>query len=243
MSHEKFVLVSLQEDKAKKLAQVITNDSCRKILDYLSEKSATESQLAKLLGLPISTVHYNLKQLLDGGLVTADEFHYSEKGKEVLHYKLANKYIIIAPRTVYGIKEKLKSILPVILMVAAAAGFIQLFISRYIKMPAITILQATKQTVMRETIVGATDAAREAAPMLAAGAGEMAKAAAPGAANESLSQIVNITTEQILRPEVTSSVISTSGSIFSSITLWFLIGAITALAAYLVADYLRGKGR
>lgn len=124
---EKFLLVSLSESKAKKLAQVVSNETCRKILDYLAEKEATESQLANELAIPISTVHYNLQQLEEAGLVTAEEFHYSEKGREVDHYKLANKYIIIAPKSTYGIKEKLKSILPVALIVAAGAGLIQLF--------------------------------------------------------------------------------------------------------------------
>src|SRR3989338_2621545 len=127
MVKEKFVLVSLQEDKAKKLAQVITNDSCRRILDYLADKESTESELAKNLGLPISTVHYNLKQLVDGGLVVVDEFHYSEKGKEVNHYKIANKYIIIAPKSTWGIKEKLKSLLPVVLIIAAASFILEFF--------------------------------------------------------------------------------------------------------------------
>ena len=93
MAKEKFVLVSLKEEKAKELAQIIANESCRKILDYLAEKEATESELAEKLNLPISTVHYNLQHLIEGSLVTVEEFHYSEKGKEVNHYKLANKYI------------------------------------------------------------------------------------------------------------------------------------------------------
>ena len=67
MAKEKFVLVSLKEDKAKELAQVISNESCRKILDYLADKQdATESDLASKLGIPISTVHYNMKHLLAG---------------------------------------------------------------------------------------------------------------------------------------------------------------------------------
>src|SRR3989339_352498 len=127
MAKQSFLLVSLQEDKAKKLAQVVTNDSCRKILDYLADKEATETDLAEKLGLPMSTVHYNLSQLVGTGLIIADEFHYSKKGKEVNHYKLANKYIIIAPKSTFGIKEKLKSILPVALLALAGAGFIQLY--------------------------------------------------------------------------------------------------------------------
>lgn len=130
MAKQSFLLVSLQEDKAKKLAQVVTNDSCRKILDHLTEKEATETEIAGKLKLPISTVHYNLKQLEDAGLISAEEFHYSRKGKEVKHYKLANKYIIIAPKSTFGIKEKLRSILPAVIAVAAV-GFVMQYVSRY----------------------------------------------------------------------------------------------------------------
>ncbi|MDA1196432.1 MAG: hypothetical protein O2779_00525 [Nanoarchaeota archaeon] len=58
MAKESFVLVSLQEDKAKALAQVISNDSCRKILDYLAnDHDTTASDLAKTLKIPLPTVH------------------------------------------------------------------------------------------------------------------------------------------------------------------------------------------
>ncbi len=127
MAKQSFLLVSLQEDKAKKLAQVVSNDSCRKILDYLTDKEATETELAEKLGLPLSTVHYNLKHLQDSGLVTVEEFHYSEKGKEVNHYRLANKYIIIAPKSTFGIKEKLKSILPAGLIALGGAFLVSIF--------------------------------------------------------------------------------------------------------------------
>jgi len=131
MAKQSFLLVSLKEDKAKELAQVISNESCRKILDYLAEhEDATETEISKKLDLPISTVHYNLQNLVNSGVIIAEEFHYSKKGKEVNHYKLANKYIIIAPKTTFGIKEKLRSILPVSLLALAGAGFIQLY-ARY----------------------------------------------------------------------------------------------------------------
>jgi DNA-binding transcriptional ArsR family regulator len=127
MAKEKFLLVSLNESKSKQLAQAISNDSCRKILDYLADKEGTESELASKLNIPISTVHYNLQQLIKGGLVVVEEYHYSEKGKEINHYKLANKYIIIAPKSTYGIKEKLKSVLPVAILAGIGAGLIQFF--------------------------------------------------------------------------------------------------------------------
>ncbi|MEK6937921.1 MAG: hypothetical protein AABX04_02660, partial [Nanoarchaeota archaeon] len=51
------------------------------------------------------------------GLFKVEEFHYSQKGREVNHYKLANKYIIIAPHKVSGLREKLRGILPVALII------------------------------------------------------------------------------------------------------------------------------
>src|SRR3989338_9327169 len=125
MAKKNFLLLSMEDSKIKKISNVISNESCRKLLDFLSEKEATESEISEKLNIPISTVHYNLQQLVEAGLVSADEFHYSKKGKEISHYKLANKYIIIAPKSTYGIKEKLKSILPVALIAAGAALAIQ----------------------------------------------------------------------------------------------------------------------
>src|SRR3989338_6711280 len=142
MAKQSFLLVSLKEEKARELAQVISNDSCRRILDYLSEREdSTESELAQKLNVPISTVHYNLQHLMKAGIVTVEEFHYSEKGKEVNHYKLANKYIIIAPKTTYGIKEKLKAIFPVSLLALIGAGFIQLY-TKYFKPQTFTAMKA-----------------------------------------------------------------------------------------------------
>ena len=79
-----------------------------------------------MLNLPISTVHYHLQKLQEANLISAQEFHYSQKGREVLHYKLANKYIIIAPKHVSGLKEKLKGILPAALAALGISAVIKL---------------------------------------------------------------------------------------------------------------------
>lgn len=126
MSKNNFLLLSLEDDKINSVANAVSNKSGKKILEQLTEGKATESELAKKLNLAISTVHYNLQQLMKAGLVTADEYHYSAKGREVLHYKLANKYIIIAPRK-KGLKEFFKNILPVLLITAGIAGIIEAF--------------------------------------------------------------------------------------------------------------------
>lgn len=123
-----FLLISLEEKKAKKIAEAINNETSRKILDHLAKKDCTETDIAKELKIPISTIHYNLKQLVEANLVVVDEFHYSSKGKEVNHYKLANKYIIIAPRqTDNRFMEALQKILPLTIITAITGGILTIF--------------------------------------------------------------------------------------------------------------------
>ena len=122
MSKNNFLLVDLNEAKTKKLAETITSDTSRKILNHLAEKEGTESTIAQELNLPLPTVHYHLQKLREAGLVIVEEYHYSTKGREVNHYKLANKYIIIAPKKVSGLKQKLRGILPVGLIILGISG-------------------------------------------------------------------------------------------------------------------------
>src|SRR6056297_814961 len=131
MDDKSFVLMSLKEDKVKKMTQVLNNNTCRKILEYLStHDKATATDMSKDLSLAMSTVHYNLKQLVENNLVTSNEYHYSKKGKEVVHYGLANKYIIIAPKEDKSILDKLKGFLPVTL-ITAGVGAVIYFIETY----------------------------------------------------------------------------------------------------------------
>lgn len=122
-----FLLISLEDNKAKKIAEVLNNDTSRKILDFLSKKEATESDISKELAIPMSTVHYNLKILQEANLVVVEEFHYSQKGKEINHYSLANKYIIITPKADQSnFMEALKKIIPIAIITAGVAGIMQL---------------------------------------------------------------------------------------------------------------------
>ena len=130
-----FLLVSLEESKAKRIAEVINNDTARKILEHLAKKDCSETDLSNELGIAISTVHYNLKLLQEANLVVVEEFHYSKKGKEINHYSLANKYIIIAPRVENTrFIEALKKILPVTIITAivGAAMTIINFLTNFI---------------------------------------------------------------------------------------------------------------
>jgi DNA-binding transcriptional ArsR family regulator len=161
-----FMLVSLEEAKAKKLAQVISNETCTKLLNYLAkEGEGTETEIAKALGLPLSTVHYNLKQLVEAKLVLADEYHYSQKGREVLHYKLANKYIIIAPQEEReSFLKKLQQFLPVTLITLGTAGVLKML--ALLTGPSKAFSSGTAQTFQASG--AAAPVADEAAPRLMA---------------------------------------------------------------------------
>jgi DNA-binding transcriptional ArsR family regulator len=165
MAKNNFLLVDLSEKKTKKLAETITSDTSRKILNYLVEKDDSEANIAKELKIPISTVHYHLQKLQEAGLVMVEEFHYSKKGREINHYKLANKYIIIAPKKISGLKEKLKGILPVAVVSVGIAAVIKLFTGSFGRMG--TFEASAKMSA--EPIM-------EAAPMLADTAVESYKA-------------------------------------------------------------------
>ncbi len=151
MKKEAFMLVSLKEQKAKKIAQVISSPTCRKILDYLANKEATETEIAKALNIPLSTVHYNLNHLKEAKLVEANEFHYSSKGKEVDHYKLANKYIIISPKEEYDFIEKLKTLIPTALILAVGFGFWQI-VENKIKQATLTKAAPVLASVAEESV-------------------------------------------------------------------------------------------
>ena len=97
MAEEKFILLSLEEKKSKELAQVISSNTSRKILDLLAKKEYSETDIAKELNIPLSTVHYNTQLLLKNNLIEIKDFLWSEKGKKIQLYRLANKLIIIHP--------------------------------------------------------------------------------------------------------------------------------------------------
>jgi len=209
---EKFLLVSLNEKKAKKLAQIISNDTCRKIIDMLSEKEFTETEIAEKLKIPISTVHYNLQHLMKAKLITVDEFHYSKKGKEINHYKLANKFIIIAPRETTGIRDALRKILPIGLITVIGAAIIE-FINSFL---------ASSGAVMSKSFEAANTAAME-------------RAAAPAlmAADTATQAVAEVA------PDVARNI--ANSSIWQHISIWFLLGGLTVMILYLLFEIIKNN--
>lgn len=148
---KKFIMVSLEEDKAKDIADVLSNENCRKILDYLTEKSSSESDLVKSLKLPASTVNYNIKLLLKSKLIEVKDFLWSEKGNKVNVYQAAKKFIVISPRS-SKITSQLKNIVPVVLISLVATGLLY-FYNRFVKLGAISKELITESTLENKIMI------------------------------------------------------------------------------------------
>ena len=129
MKKNNLLIIDLDDDNTKDIANTISNKSCSKILNFLTENEASEEEISEKLNIPISTVHYNLKQLIKSKLIVADKYRYSKKGKEIKIYAPANKFIIIAPkgRDKNNFLEQLKNIIPSFLILGVGAYFTYLF--------------------------------------------------------------------------------------------------------------------
>ena len=110
------LLLDLNNELIDNIAEVMSNKTCRAILNSLADHAKTETEISEELGLPISTVHYNIQKLVKSGLVDSKEFHYSSKGREVNHYELSKSYVVISPRPKDKIKGLFKRLLTSIII-------------------------------------------------------------------------------------------------------------------------------
>ncbi len=120
--------LSFDDERARQISKVLSNETAKKILVFLSEKEAPETEIAKKLNLALSTVHYNIQELQKVQLVSWTHYQYSTKGKEIKLYKAANRTLIIAPNE--NLKktfmEKLDLFFPSFLITLAGIIFLEL---------------------------------------------------------------------------------------------------------------------
>jgi len=151
-------------------------------------------------------------------------FIYSSKGKEVDHYKLANKLVIIAPAKskVEDLRAKLGKILPTFLVSAAGAFLVYVFGSMSYgtkAMGASDMMLAAPQNVVQESAkMAADEAGAEAMPMMAARSADIAV-------------------------EQTTVVVQTIQSSPDPLTIaiWFFVGAMFAAICVSLFSWIRQK--
>ena len=119
---DKSLLLDLDDPRAARVAEVIANSTCKRILYALADGEMSESEIAGKLSLPLNTVGYNVKKLMEAELIEqTGGILWSVKGKRGRRYKVSGKRIILSP------KQRLKGIVPAILAVLGFAGIVGLW--------------------------------------------------------------------------------------------------------------------
>ncbi len=104
-------MISFEDPKIKKLSEVLGNNTCKRILDFLAEKEASKTEISKILKIPLNTVEYNVNKLTESGLIEKSKnYFWSTKGKRIAIYRISNKSIVISPKN----QNKIKNILALI---------------------------------------------------------------------------------------------------------------------------------
>ncbi len=120
---DKYIMIDVNDPRSAVIADVISNKTCKKILGLLAEKERSEGDLSKSLDVPLNTIGYNVKKLVDVGLIEkVNKFFWSSKGKRISTYKLSNKKIVISP------KDIIKGIVPAVVISGVIAWVIKLLI-------------------------------------------------------------------------------------------------------------------
>jgi DNA-binding transcriptional ArsR family regulator len=120
---EKSLMISLGDERLKQISEVIGNKTCNRILDFLGEKNATVSDISREMKIPINTADYNVKKLVEAGLIEKTSHFWSVKGKKMPVYRVSNKKIIISPK-------KPKSLVSFVLALGLT-GFFALIIKKF----------------------------------------------------------------------------------------------------------------
>ncbi len=140
---EKYILFSMEDERLKDLSEALSNRSCKKIINLLSEKELTETDIARELNVPLNTIDYNIKKLVSTGLIEKTSHFWSIRGKKMPVYRLSNKKIIISPKKSISIRSLLISII--------GTGLISWIMREY------SLRKSSKEIIVQETLLKSQD--------------------------------------------------------------------------------------
>ncbi len=95
---ENYISIDLNDPRLKSISEILSNPSCKKILNLLAEKELTETDIALELKTPLNTIDYNIKKLVQSGLIEKSSHFWSVRGKKMPVYRVSNKKIVISPK-------------------------------------------------------------------------------------------------------------------------------------------------
>lgn len=135
VDEEKLLILPLNDASSKKISQLIASDTARAILEVLASAPRATSEIAEKLGIPLTTVQYNLEKLCDAGLVKVERTRYSRKMKPMKLYAPQRKFVVIAPvkTAKKDVIAALKRYLTVIAVAVAGSVAIELLAMRRVR--------------------------------------------------------------------------------------------------------------
>ena len=90
------VVIQPGDERAQKIARAMASQTANAIIQAFGGGPLTSSEVARQMKIPITTASYHIENLLDAGLLEVMQTRWSEKGREVKVYGLANQVLIIA---------------------------------------------------------------------------------------------------------------------------------------------------
>lgn len=217
---DKFMLVSLEDEKSKHVAEVLASKTCKRIIGYLAEtKEASQKDISDALKIPMNTMDYNMKKLIASGFAQKRKnFFWSKKGKKIVMYEISHKSIIISPRKSSSSADKIKSLLPAF-MITAAGTF-------------------ASWVYEKITLSNSLEVARNAGETLVKSAGTVSVSSVPSFVAPVVSQTaspeaVSNATQVI----TTTSSLGTLGLFAVPLWLWFLLGGLLGIAIISIVNW------
>jgi len=138
---KKFDVVDLDDEKAGKFAEVMSNKTSKKIFNHLKKNKSSATEVSKDLNLPLSTVHYNIQKLSESGLVKVHDYYWSPKGNKVNIYSTSDRAMVFTPKKSRPLENYLMATLSILLISA-----VTLTIALY---PSSQIHQTTDGNLLR----------------------------------------------------------------------------------------------
>ncbi|HIJ97938.1 TPA: winged helix-turn-helix transcriptional regulator [archaeon] len=95
---DKKLIITPLDESAEEIGEILSSETCRKILNLLADAPLNSKQISEKLSVPLTTVEYNIDKLEKAGLIKIHHKELSARGKAMRFYAPAEKYILIAPK-------------------------------------------------------------------------------------------------------------------------------------------------
>ena len=222
---EKYISVDLNDPRTGEIADVISNKTSKRILTLLAESEMSEGEIAKSLDLPANTVEYNIKKLVNSGLIEKSKGTlWSVKGRKIEKYRVSNKKIVISP------KSLARGVLPALIFVLLAT-----LVLSFINIDSASVSRGADDNLA----VGNGDSA---AGGIAESGGQDVAAVTSGAANVEVDDGIGRGLE-IIPPETYPEKDYDNASIEGDDNewAWYLLGALSALLVVVLWNLWRER--